>query len=100
MRYGLAIIGSGRAASAAAMSRTSPGRVAGDEHSYPTAALKAGLHLKIVSARLGHASETFTASVYQHALPGTDREAAGTIAALFLGDLPDETVVSESRQQG
>jgi integrase len=53
-------------------------------HSYATAALKAGVHLKIVSARLGHASETFTASVYQHALPGMDREAAGTVAALFV----------------
>ena len=53
-------------------------------HSYATAALKAGVHLKIVSARLGHASETFAASVYQHALPGMDREAAGTIAALFV----------------
>jgi integrase len=52
--------------------------------SYATAALKAGVHLKIVSARLGHHSETFTASVYQHALPGMDREAAGTIAALFV----------------
>ena len=48
------------------------------------AALKAGVHLKIVSARLGHASETLTASVYQHALPGMDREAAGTVAALFV----------------
>jgi integrase len=69
-------------------------------HSYATAALKAGVHLKIVSARLGHASETFTASVYQHALPGMDRAAAGTIAALFLGDLPDDTVVSESVSKG
>jgi integrase len=64
-------------------------------HSYATAALKAGVHLKIVSARLGHASETFTASVYQHALPGMDREAAGTIAALFLGEATNEAV-SES----
>ena len=69
-------------------------------HSYATAALKAGVHLKIVSARFGHASETFTASVYQHALPGMDREAAGTIAALFLGDLPDDIVVSESVSKG
>jgi len=37
-----------------------------------------------------HASEAFTASVYQHALPGLDREAAGTIAALFV-DLVAET---------
>lgn len=64
-------------------------------HSYAAAALKAGVHLKIVSARLGHASETFTASVYQHALPGMDREAAGAIAALFLGEVLDGAV-SES----
>jgi hypothetical protein len=58
-------------------------------YSYATAALKAGVHLKIVSARLGHHSETFTASVYQHALPGMDREAAGRIAGLFL-DQPED----------
>jgi integrase len=69
-------------------------------HSYATAALKAGVHLKIVSARLGHASEAFTASVYQHALPGMDREAAGRIAALFLGDMPIESAVSESVSTG
>lgn len=68
-------------------------------HSYATG-FKAGVHLKVVSARLGHASETFTASVYQHALPGMDREAAGTIAALFLGDIPSEPVVSESVSKG
>jgi hypothetical protein len=63
-------------------------------HSYATAALKAGVHLKIVSARLGHHSETFTSSVYQHTLPGIDREAAGVIAALVLGD--SAALVSES----
>jgi integrase len=66
-------------------------------HSYATAALKAGVHLKIVSARLGHHSEAFTASVYQHALPGMDREAAGTIAALFVDGEAD---VSESVSNG
>ena len=53
-----------------------------------------GVHLKIVSARPGHHSETFTPSVYQHALPGMDREAAGRIAALFLDD--EDAGVSES----
>jgi integrase len=67
-------------------------------HSYATAALKAGVHLKIVSARLGHASETFTASVYQHALPGMDREAAGTVAALFLD--PEEATDPKSDDSG
>jgi integrase len=67
-------------------------------HSYATAALKAGVHLKIVSARLGHHSEAFTASVYQHALPGMDREAAGVIAALFVDDVMPG--VSESVSNG
>jgi integrase len=62
-------------------------------HSYATAALKAGVHLKIVSARLGHSDEAFTARVYQHAPPGMDREAARTVAALFV---VDEVAVSES----
>src|SRR5262249_57111596 len=62
-------------------------------HSYATAALKAGVHLKIVSARLGHASEAFTASVYQHALPGMDRAAAGTIAALFVDPVAEDLVI-------
>jgi integrase len=61
-------------------------------HSYATAALKAGVHLKIVSARLGHSSETFTARVYQHALPGMDREAAGTVAALFVDPVSEDPV--------
>ena len=59
---------------------------------------KAGVRLKIISARLGHASETFTASVYQHALPGMDREAAGTIAARFLGDDQDDTDDQEEEE--
>ena len=50
-------------------------------HSYATAALKSGVNPKIVSQRLGHASVGFTLSVYVHALPGFDREAADGIAA-------------------
>jgi hypothetical protein len=69
-------------------------------HTYATAALEAGVHLKIVSARLGHHSETFTSSVYQHALPGMDREAAGTIAALFVGDADVSESVSNGHENG
>ncbi|HEX6444684.1 MAG TPA: tyrosine-type recombinase/integrase [Streptosporangiales bacterium] len=53
-------------------------------HSYATAALKAGVHPKIVSQRLGHASAAFTLSIYTHAIPGMDREAADTIAMLVV----------------
>jgi len=69
-------------------------------HSYATAALKAGVHLKIVSARLGHASETFTARVYQHALPGIDREAANSVAALLVVDDAVSKSVSTDHENG
>ncbi|MFC0526268.1 tyrosine-type recombinase/integrase [Phytohabitans kaempferiae] len=59
-------------------------------HSYATASLKASVNPKIVSQRLGHASVGFTLSVYSHALPGIDREAAGTIADLILGESGEE----------
>jgi integrase len=59
-------------------------------HSYATAALKAGVNPKIVSQRLGHASVGFTLTVYSHALPGYDREAADVMAALILGEVDEE----------
>jgi len=43
-----------------------------------------------------HASEAFTASVYQHALSGLDREAAGTIAALFVDLVAETDTVTDS----
>lgn len=58
-------------------------------HSYATASLKANVNPKIVSQRLGHALVGFTLSVYFHARPGVDREAAGTIADLILGEEDD-----------
>ena len=57
-------------------------------HSYATAALGSGVPLKIVSARLGHASPEFTARVYQHVLPAMDQDAANSIAALMVD--PDD----------
>lgn len=53
-------------------------------HSYATAALKAGINPKIVSERLGHASAAFTLSIYTHAIPGMDRDAAEIIAEVIL----------------
>lgn len=64
-------------------------------HTYATTALKSGVHPKIVSSRLGHASVGFTMTVYSHALPGMDREAADAIASLFV-DAPVEQPVSKS----
>jgi len=38
--------------------------------------LKAGIHPKIVSERLGHASVSITLDTYSHVLPGLQEEAA------------------------
>lgn len=52
-------------------------------HTHATLLLKAGVPIKVVSERLGHASPAFTMSVYQHVLPGMQRDAADTFARLM-----------------
>ncbi|WP_195210497.1 site-specific integrase [Actinomarinicola tropica] len=39
-------------------------------HTLATILLKAGVHVKVVSERLGHSSPAFTMTVYQHVIPG------------------------------
>jgi integrase len=51
-------------------------------HMHATHALQAGIHPKIVSERLGHASIGITLEIYSHALPNMQAEAAETIANL------------------
>ncbi len=43
----------------------------------------AGVPVKVVSERLGHANAAFTMSVYQHVLPGMQAEAAAVFAKLL-----------------
>lgn len=54
-------------------------------HSYAVASLAAGVHPKVVSERLGHATVSFTLDVYSHVLPAMDEEAASRVAGLILG---------------
>jgi integrase len=53
-------------------------------HSYATAALAAGIPVKIVSERLGHANVQITLDTYSHVIPGLDEQAAATVARLIL----------------
>jgi integrase len=53
-------------------------------HTHATHALRAGIHPKIVSERLGHSSISITLDVYSHALPSMQREAAEAVAALVV----------------
>jgi len=51
-------------------------------HTHATHALRAGIHPKVVSERLGHSTITITLDTYSHVLPSMQREAAEAIAAL------------------
>lgn len=53
-------------------------------HTHATLALQAGVHPKIVSERLGHATISFTLDVYSHAIPHLQKEAAGQVAELIF----------------
>lgn len=52
-------------------------------HTHATLALAAGVHPKVVSERLGHASVTMTLDTYSHAIPAIDADAAAKVAALI-----------------
>jgi len=52
-------------------------------HTHATLLLKAGVPIKVVSERLGHATPAFTMATYQHVLPGMQAEAAETFAELL-----------------
>ncbi len=52
-------------------------------HTHATLLLKAGVHVKVVSERLGHANVAFTMNVYQHVLPGMQAAAADAFSKLI-----------------
>jgi integrase len=68
----------------------SPITLHGLRHSYATAALAAGQPLKVVSERLGHASTSITANLYQHVLPSMDERTANAVANLILGNREED----------
>jgi len=53
-------------------------------HSYATLALKAGVHPKVVSERLGHATIAITLDIYSHVTPSIARDAANVVASRIL----------------
>jgi integrase len=52
-------------------------------HTHATLLLAAGVPIKVVSERLGHATIAMTLDVYAHVLPAMDREAAERFGALL-----------------
>ena len=54
-------------------------------HTSATLALAAGIHPKVVSERLGHASIAITLDLYSHVTPTLQAEAADVLGAVILG---------------
>jgi integrase len=54
-------------------------------HTHTTHLLAAGVNVRVVSERLGHASVAFTLDVYGHVLPGQQAAAAVAVASLVDG---------------
>jgi integrase len=52
-------------------------------HTWATLALEAGVHPKVVSERLGHATTSITLDLYSHVQPELDAQAANAVAGLF-----------------
>ncbi len=52
-------------------------------HPHATELVKAGIHFKIIQARLGHSSFAITMDTYSHIAPGEDREAAEAIQKIL-----------------
>jgi integrase len=52
-------------------------------HTMATLLLNAGVSLKVVAARLGHASPALTLKTYAHVLPGDQERAAGVMGGLI-----------------
>jgi len=55
-----------------------------DEH-----VVAAGVPVRTVSGRLGHASPSTTHNIYAHFIPASDRDAAATLDLLVAGDHDD-----------
>jgi transcriptional regulator with XRE-family HTH domain len=57
-------------------------------HTHATLALQAGVHPKVISERLGHATVAITLDIYSHAIPALQQDAAVIVADLVTGVTP------------
>ena len=60
-------------------------------HTHATLMLKAGVHPKVVSERLGHASISITLDTYSHVLPGIQEAAAKSFDKLADDEASEES---------
>jgi integrase len=61
-------------------------------HAHATLMLAQGVHPKVISERLGHASVNITLNTYSHVLPGLQEAAAAALDSMFA-----EPTIAETR---
>lgn len=66
-------------------------------HTHATLLLLAGVHSKVVSERLGHATVSITLDTYSHVLPNLQREASDKLEALLFSRSKQDAVLSETK---
>jgi integrase len=71
-----------------------PIRLYDTRHTHATLMLKAGVHVKVVSERLGHATTAITMDVYSHVLPDMQDAAVEKLEALLA---PKETLMAAAK---
>jgi len=70
-------------------------------HTHGTLLIAAGVPVKVVSERLGHAHPVFTIDTYQHVMPGMQADAARVFEQLVVPGLLPATQTSEkTREKG
>ena len=66
-------------------------------HTHATLMLEQGVHVKVVSERLGHSSIQITLDTYSHVLPNLQSDAAETLDQAIFGNSKPGEKVEESR---
>ncbi len=66
-------------------------------HTHGSLLIQDGIHVKVVSERLGHANIAFTMQTYQHLLPGMQADAATSTERLAKPVPPGETSSGDAR---
>ena len=69
-------------------------------HTHASLMLSEGVHLKVVSERLGHSSVAITGDIYSHVLPSVQREAVERFGAAWKTGMAKEWQIQDDGPEG
>jgi len=65
-------------------------------HTHATQCLRRGLHIKVVSERLGHSTVQITLDIYSHVMPDLQEEAALDLQDFYQGGFDNQRKTNET----